>query len=122
MAGESPRIEHLAWGRMRVAGLGSGGDWKLFPGGGRPWDWRETGTRHSPGVQPRDLAELLEHGARVVVLGLGMHGRLQVTGDARELLRERGVEVIAADTPTAVTRYNERASGQAVGGLFHTTC
>jgi hypothetical protein len=26
-------------------------DAKLFPGGARAWDWRETGTGHVPGIQ-----------------------------------------------------------------------
>ncbi len=38
-------------------------------GGGREWDWDETGTRHSPGNQPAD-EEFLAHGATAVVLSL----------------------------------------------------
>jgi len=34
---------------------------KLFPGGLREWDWRETGTRHVPGIQHADVQELIEH-------------------------------------------------------------
>src|SRR5688572_31580436 len=44
----SPRISHVSWGRMTVDGLGEGKDFKLYPGGGRAWDWAETGTRHEP--------------------------------------------------------------------------
>jgi hypothetical protein len=39
----------ISWGRMDVEGLDIGKDVKLYPGGGRPWDWSETGTRHNPG-------------------------------------------------------------------------
>ena len=45
MPARSPRITHVSWGRMDVDGLGTGKDFKLYPGGGRPWDWNETGTR-----------------------------------------------------------------------------
>ena len=31
----SPLVTHVSWGRMDVAGLGSGKDFKLYPGGGR---------------------------------------------------------------------------------------
>ena len=48
--GRSPRITHISWGRMAVEGVGSGKDFKLYPGGGRAWDWSETGTRHVPGI------------------------------------------------------------------------
>jgi hypothetical protein len=51
----SPKIVSISWGRMEVGGLEPGKDFKLFPGGGREWDWSETGTRHRPGIQPEDV-------------------------------------------------------------------
>jgi hypothetical protein len=59
----SPRILERRWGLVRIDGHGTVKDAKLFPGGARAWDWRETGTRHRPGIQPADVAELLDHGA-----------------------------------------------------------
>ncbi|HNG96476.1 MAG TPA: hypothetical protein PLB32_26980, partial [Acidobacteriota bacterium] len=56
---KSPRITQISWGHIEVEGLGAGKDFKLFPGGGREWDWNETGTRHVPGIQPTDVQELL---------------------------------------------------------------
>ena len=76
--GRSPRITHLSWGRIEVEGGRSFKDAKLWPGGGRAWDWKETGTRHRPGVQPADVEELLAHGAEVVVLSKGILEALQV--------------------------------------------
>jgi hypothetical protein len=98
-------------------------DAKLYPGGARTWDWTETGTSHTPGIQPADVEELLEHGASVVVLSRGMNERLQVMPDTLERLDEAGVEAYVLPTERAVERYNElRADGHAVGGLFHSTC
>lgn len=68
----SPRVIHISWGRMEVEGLGTDRDYKLYPGGGRAWDWTETGMHHAPGIQPADVQELLEHGSKVVVLTRGM--------------------------------------------------
>jgi hypothetical protein len=107
---------------MEVAGLGSGKDFKLFPGGGREWDWRETGTRHVPGIQPSDVAELLEHGSRVVVLSRGMELALHTCPETLQLLAERGITVHVQETREAVALYNELAGRDAVGGLFHSTC
>jgi hypothetical protein len=59
----SPRIMALAWGKIEVEGAGTLRDAKLFPGGAREWDWRETGTEHTPGIQPTDVRELLDHAA-----------------------------------------------------------
>ncbi|WP_188192208.1 Mth938-like domain-containing protein [Nonomuraea sp. SYSU D8015] len=118
----SPLITHISWGRMVVEGVGEGKDFKLYPGGGRPWDWSETGTRHSPGIQPADVQELLDRGCRVVVLSRGMQLVLQTCPETLELLKERGVEVYVEETTAAVDRYNALAKTAAVGGLFHSTC
>jgi hypothetical protein len=107
---------------MEVAGLGTGKDFKLYPSGGREWDWNETGTRHSPGIQPADVEELLEHGATVVVLSRGMELRLEVDPATLQALDARGVAVHVAETTEAVRVYNELAATRAVGGLFHSTC
>jgi hypothetical protein len=41
----SPQITHVSWGRLEVEGKAEPyKDAKLFPGGSREWDWRETGT------------------------------------------------------------------------------
>jgi len=83
----SPRISALSWGRVEVDSLGVFKDVKTYPGGAREWDWNETGTRHSPGIQPADVQELLSRGASVVVLGVGMLGRLKVQRETLEMLR-----------------------------------
>ncbi|MUL43785.1 hypothetical protein FZ103_21900 [Streptomonospora sp. PA3] len=118
----SPRVLSLAWGRMEVAGLGTAKDVKLYPGGGRAWDWNETGTRHDPGILPADVAELLDRGAAIVVLSTGMHERLGVDPRTLELLEARSVRVHTADTTEAVRTYNRLAATEPVGGLFHSTC
>ena len=69
---ESPRIERISWGEMEVQGLGRAKDFKLYPGGGRLWDWNETGTRHVPGIQPADIDDLLQRGSEIIVLSRGM--------------------------------------------------
>ena len=122
MLPRSPRILSIAWGRVDVEGLGEVKDLKVWPGGAREWDWSETGTRHSPGVQPADVEELLTNGATAVVLSRGMQERLEVDPATLELLRERGIEVHVAETTAAVKLYNDLIETVPVGGLFHSTC
>lgn len=55
----SPRIVRLSWGQIEVEGGIRFRDAKLYPGGSWEWDWRETGTQHSPGILPADVEELL---------------------------------------------------------------
>lgn len=41
----SPEIASLSWGHMKVKGCASSyKDCKVWPGGSREWNWRETGT------------------------------------------------------------------------------
>src|SRR5262245_20943497 len=103
----SPRILQLSWGRLEVEGLGTFKDAKLYPGGGREWDWRETGTRHVPGIQPADVAGLLDHGAEVVMLSKGVLERLQVCPETLSLLERKGLSAHVLPTEAAVRLYNE---------------
>jgi len=123
IGGRSPRILHISWGHMRAEGLRRGKDMKLWPGGGREWDWSETGTQHDPGIQPADVRELIEHGAEVVVLSRGMELVLKTAPETEAYLSASGVEVHILETKEAARLYNElSAKGVAVGGLFHSTC
>jgi len=117
-----PRMTRVCWGRMEVRGPGPGKDFKLDPGGGRARDWAETGTRHSPGIQPADVAELVARGATVVVFSQGMNQRLQVHPGTRRYLQQRSVTVHVAETRDAVRICNGLAQGSLVAGLFHSAC
>lgn len=119
----SPRITHLSWGRMEVEGQNEPfKDVKCYPGGARTWDWNETGTSHSSGIQPADVEELLENGAEVVILSKGINERLQVRPDTLEMLEDQGISTHVLQTEKAVERYNELRESAPVGGLFHSTC
>jgi hypothetical protein len=118
----SPRITNVTWGRIETADGRAFRDAKLWPGGGREWDWRETGTHHVPGIQPADVAELLENGAETVVLSRGVYERLQTCPETLDLLAREGVAVHVLQTERAVDRYNALAAEGPVGGLFHSTC
>jgi hypothetical protein len=116
-------ILSIAWGSTEVEGIGRFKDAKLYPAGGRAWDWRETGTQHLPGIQPADVEELLQHGCKVIVLSRGMQLVLQTCQETLDLLRGKGVAVHCEETRVAVDIYNRLAGeGQPVGGLFHSTC
>ncbi len=122
MGATSPHITELSWGEVTTS-EGAFRDAKLWPGGGRGWDWNETGTHHRPGVQPADVEELLDHDPDTVVLSRGQQGRLQVTAEAVDLIEEHDAEVEILETGAAVDRYNELAAeGRAVAALIHSTC
>jgi hypothetical protein len=119
----SPRIMHVAWGSMEVEGLGRGRDFKLYPGGGRVWDWTETNTHHVPGIQPADVKELLDQGSDIVVLTRGMQLALQICDETLQMLQDKSIRVFVDETTAAVHIYNQLAEQKRlVGGLFHSTC
>ena len=117
----SPRIAHMSWGRLEADDKVFK-DAKLYPGGSREWDWRETGTHHVPGIQPADVADLLAHGAEIVVLSKGVWERLQVCPETLTMLARKGIRVEVLQTEAAVKRYNALRETAPVGGLFHSTC
>jgi hypothetical protein len=120
---QSPKITHISWGNMEVDGLGTGRDFKLYPGGGREWDWAETNTHHVPGIQPADVQELVEKGCEVVVLSRGMQLVLQTCPETLQTLQDKNIRVYVEETKAAVKIYNQLAEKhKLVGGLFHSTC
>lgn len=121
--GRCPRIVSQRWGQIFVEREPHPlRDAVLFPGGAHEWDWRATGTGHRVGIQPGAVAELLEHGVRVVVFSRGFLGALRVAPETLALLAERGVQVHVLRTPAAIKRYNELAITERVGALIHSTC
>ena len=97
-------------------------DAKLFPGGSREWNWRETGTNHVPGIQQSDVQELLDRGAKIVVLSRGMKECLEVPRETLAFLEGRQIPAHVLPTVDAAKLYNQLAEKEPVGGLFHTTC
>ncbi|HKL88831.1 MAG TPA: Mth938-like domain-containing protein [Salinibacter sp.] len=120
----SPRISHVSWGCLEIEGQTQPfKDAKLYPGGARAWDWNETGTSHTPGIQPADVEELVDQGAEVIVLAKGMNERLGVMSETLQMLDEAGIETHVLQTEKAVEQYNAlQNDGRRVGGLFHSTC
>jgi hypothetical protein len=96
----SPRIAECRWGGVSIDGHGVVKDTKLYPGGARTWDWRETGTHHDPGIQPVDVVELLEHGAEVVVLSRGVLRMLKVCPETLSLLQEKADRSLFLPSPS----------------------
>jgi len=119
---QSPEITNLSWGSVQTEG-GEFKDAKLWPGGARVWDWKETGTSHRPGIQLADIQELLDNGAETIVLSTGQNQQLQIKDGVVDHLKKQGLDVYVQETNQAVETYNQFAgSGEPVGALIHSTC
>lgn len=110
------------WGEITVDGVGKFKDAKVFPSSVEEWDWGATGIRHSPGIQPADVEELVDAGAEAIVLSQGMESRLSVMPETVEYLNARGVEVHVAETSEAVNLYHRLSASKPTGALLHSTC
>jgi len=119
---KSPQITNISWGTCEVEGGKRYNDAKLWPGGSREWDWSETGTGHSPGIQKTDVEELVENGAKTIVLSRGQVGRLHIQDSTLQWLEEQGITTHVAKTKKAVKEYNRLAETEPVGALIHSTC
>ncbi len=118
----SPEIRTVRWGSVVLADGRRYKDVKLFPGGAREWNWNETGTRHSPGVQLADVQELLDRGASVIILSSGQLGRLRIASGTRRALEELGIEYHVLETRKAIDLYQQLRRERGVGALIHSTC
>lgn len=120
----SPKITFFEWGKLEIVGCETPfRDAKLYPGGAREWDWTETGTRHSPGIQPADVDELIDNGARTIVLSKGVQLKLKTQKETLQYLEDKGVDVFVLQTGKAIQKYNDLAeAGEPVGALIHSTC
>lgn len=118
----SPKIDSIKWGQVVTEDGNQYKDVKLFPGGSRAWDWNETGTHHTPGIQPADIEELLSHGAEMVVLSQGFHQHLQVCDETLQMLKDNDVDYLVLETGEAAEKYNELCDDRAAAALIHSTC
>jgi hypothetical protein len=113
----------LSWNRLEIEGRGTFEEATPYPGWrAREWHWRDTRTRHVPGIQPADLAELIDHGAAVVVLSKGVLERPRVRPETLALLEQKRIPAHVLPTAAAFRPYNELAATPQVGGVFHSTC
>lgn len=118
----SPRITSFRWGRVETSDGNTYKDVKLYPGGSREWDWNETGTEHTPGIQPADVQELLEQDAEIIILSKGVNERLSVMKDTLELLEQHNVPYHILQTEQAIETYNDLRKDRKAGALIHSTC
>ncbi len=76
------------------------------------------GTSHM--ISLEEAEELYEDGARLIIIGSGQSGMVQLSPEAAAFFQDKHCDVQLLPTPEAVLCWNN-AEG-AVIGLFHLTC
>lgn len=113
------RITSYNFGRIIVDGDPYTNDLLILPDGVRPNWWREEGHE----LRPSDLEEVLMARPEVLIVGTGYYGRMQVTKEAEEYLRNAGIALEAMETQKACERFNKLAEeGRKVAAALHLTC
>src|SRR5207244_32910 len=98
-------IASFRWGQIVDSTGRTFKDARLFPGGAEEWDWRRTGTRHGPGIQAADLADLISTKPDVVILSRGVDLVLQVPQATIDFARSHAATVLVLQSDQAVAEY-----------------
>ena len=67
-----------------------------------------------------ELELLAMAGPEVVVVGTGQSGCVTVSEEAKKYAQEHGIELVCAETPEAIKKFNEAAGKKAAA--IHVTC
>ena len=112
-------IEDYGFGRMKISGLTYASDLKIINNRVIP-DWRrKSGHR----VVADDVQDMLAAGVEIIVLGKGKPGLMKADASLRDLLSEKGIELIEEKTSRAVKTFNRLVEeGKHAAAGFHLTC
>ena len=114
-----PHIDAYRFGSIEIDGCKYTSDVIILLTGVKGNWWREQG--HN--LKPADLTEVIEASPDVLVIGQGVNGYMQVSGEALAALAEAGIEAVCLQTDEAVGAYNERSKrGEKVAAALHLTC
>jgi peroxiredoxin len=117
-----PRLEGLVFGSITVDGKEWTDDVVIDRGRARPRDKGPSKSRraefnHTPLTPEEDIP----WDCRVLLIGIGMDGRLPVTDELKKEAEKRGVKLILKKTPEALEYLKERQDG-AMNAVLHITC
>ena len=111
-----PKIDSYSFGSITVDGKNYHHDVYIFPSG--KVEEREYGHTFTKS----QVEHVLKESPDVVIIGKGTAGMAKLSPEARALLEEKGVEVIEADTPDMVDKFNELAKTKKTAAIIHVTC
>jgi hypothetical protein len=117
-------IEHFSWATFVINGeehspsSGVGKDIRLI--GGDVTTWRE---RSGHRLKKSMITGIYDRDVDVLVLGLGVHGRLKCPKKVKKAVEQHRLTLIAEPTPDACRTYNELyRAGKKIALLAHGTC
>lgn len=111
-------IDDYSFGRIVIDGKTYTSDVIIYPDKVDPSWWRGEGHL----LQKVDLADVIEAGPEVVVIGTGNMGVMKVPEGTAAFIKSKGIRVIIEKTSKAVGIFNEESGKGRTVGAFHLTC
>ena len=110
-------IESYSFGKMKVDGSIFDSDLIIFPEKVKSSWWRSQGHY----LQLEDLGDILDYRPKILVIGTGYSGRMDVADEVKKELESAGIEYYIEKSSKAVEIFNKIDSEKKVGA-FHLTC
>lgn len=111
-------IEHYSFGRIIVNGKTYTQDLIIFPDRINSYWWRKEGHL----LQLEDLDEVIKEKPELLIIGTGYYGVMKVPEELLNILRAKGIDIIAKKTAEAVEIYNKRYDTKKTVACLHLTC
>ena len=112
-------ITDFSFGKIVVNGKTYSDDIKIVRGQVISDWWRKSGHR----VDVEDIADILESGPDIVIIGKGSPGLMQTSTHLRESMVARNIALIEKKTSKAIEVFNKLfQEGRNVAAGFHITC
>lgn len=112
-------IDSYEFGQIVIDGQTYSSDCIILAGSVNCDWWREQG--HS--LSAKDIEIILEAKPKILVIGKGASGLMNVPERTKQVLKQKGIEFEALDTKEAVKRFNELSKvGENVAAALHLTC
>jgi len=74
-------------------------------------------------LSAEDLQSVIAAGPAKLIVGCGASGLMKISDQARQALREENIQLEAADTASAVQRFNELSKTNVkIAAALHLTC
>jgi hypothetical protein len=110
-------INSVSFGEIEISGKKYYSDMLVW------WDGRVDYREKSHVLTLDEFIEILKRGPKVLVVGTGMSGCVQVEDRARELAEQKGIGIYTEISPKAAEIFNGFVKrGKRAVAVIHTTC
>ncbi|MDI6760581.1 MAG: MTH938/NDUFAF3 family protein [Candidatus Brocadiaceae bacterium] len=112
-------IDDCSFGRIKIDGHEYTRDVIIYPNRIDSSWWRKEGHR----LQIEDVGDILGTKPDILVVGRGQYGGMKIDKGVEDLLRTKGIELRAAETPEACQIHNRLIkSKKIIVTALHLTC